>query len=70
MIRLRDIPSNPMEDILNSVSEGQDSQPDEFKVNEVSGQVHDRQFKEKITSLIQGYIGDFRKDLPAKQQLI
>ena len=59
-----DIPSNPIEDILNNVSNGWDDQSTDFKIQEILGNVYDKQLKIKILPLLQEFIDIFRKELP------
>ena len=59
-----DIPSNPIEDILNNVSNGWDDQSTDFKIKEILGNVYDKQLKIKILPLLQEFIDIFRKELP------
>ena len=60
-----DIPSNPMEDILNNVSIGWDDQSTEQKIKDILGNVYDKQLKIKILPLLRDFIDIFRKELPA-----
>ena len=60
-----DIPSNPIEDILNNVSNGWDDQSTDFKIKDILGNVYDKQLKVKILPLLQEFIDVFRKELPA-----
>ena len=60
-----DIPSNPIEDIMNNVSEGWDDQPTEIKIKDILTNVFDKQLKIKILPLLQEFIDIFRKELPA-----
>ena len=60
-----DIPSNPIEDILNNVSNGWDDQSTDFKIKDILGNVYDKQLKIKILPLLQEFIDVFRKELPA-----
>ena len=61
-----DIPSNPIEDVLNNVSKGWDDQSTEIRINHVLGNVYDDQLKIKIKPLLQEFIEVFRMELPDK----
>ena len=60
-----EIPSNPIEDILNNVSDGWDDQSTDLKIQDVLGNVYDKQLKIKILPLLQECIDIFRKEFPA-----
>ena len=62
----QDIPSNPIEDILNNVSVGWDSQSVEQKINEVLKTVYDKELKIKISPILRNFIDVFRKELPSE----
>ena len=62
----KDIPSNPIEDILNNTSIGWDSQSVEQKINEVLKTVYDKELRIKISPILRDFIDIFRKELPSE----
>ena len=62
----QDIPSNPIEDILNDVSVRWDSQSVEQKINEVLKTVYDKELKIKMSPILRDFIDVFRKELPSE----